>query len=249
MLPLAGVGFDSVVENVIAGVIATPVVAGIVYAGKPWGWPRLRRRWKRWKIRRNLERLHDAIAAQEEVIALQVAYMGHLRDLMQSFWRARGEGADQVRSRIRRDMLEPIRGFVPTGPGDQVKVVWFKPDAAGSSLLMYEQVGHSEEGQAGLRLPIGSGIAGKAFIDRKPISVPDCEADARFQHVEKGKASGSLACVPIMRGEQCTGVLSVLCTRKNAFYPEDVRYFEAVAAAVAALETFEGSSDPADASG
>lgn len=206
--------------------------------------------WKRWGLswwRERRERRQYETAAPFIVQGL-LSYMTHLRDgVMETFWRARDDPPEKVRERVRRQIMEPVRGFLSTLPGEEVKIVWFRPTADGKSLVMYEQVGHSPEGQTKMRLPIGSGLAGKAFVDGEWVYSPNCEIDERFQNVEKGKAQGSIACAPIVRAGQVTGVLSVMSTCQDAFWLSERRYFEALAAAIAAIETLEVRSKPKEA--
>lgn len=179
-------------------------------------------------------------------VELLLTYTTHLRDVMSTFWRAHGDPPDRIRERIRRDILEPIRAFIPTLPGEEIKVVWFRPDEDGTALCMCEQVGHTPEGQAAMRLPIGAGLAGRAFTNGEFVYSADVRSDPRFAAVEKGSARGSIACAPIVRGGETTGVLSVMSTCKDAFWPSEQRYFEALAAAIAGIEILEqrfGSAD------
>lgn len=240
---MAWITAASVPGEIAIAIVGGLVVAAILWAlGRAFAWPRI----KAWRLQRQLRKSGEPLWEQ---LKLQVAYKSHLRDVMHTFWRARNDPPERIRERIRRDILEPIRGFIPTEAGEEVKVVWFRPDDAGAHLVMYEQVGHSEEGQRNMRLPVGAGLAGRAFTEKRPVWTDELDSDPQFQRVEKSHASGSLACVPIVRGEQCTGVLSVLCTRPEAFWDPDIIYFECLAGAIAALETLEESSRPAEKSG
>jgi GAF domain-containing protein len=175
-------------------------------------------------------------------------FMIHLRDVTKAFRGIDGR-PEAVRERVRREILEPIRGYIPTLPGEQMKIVWFRPHADGVHLHMYEQVGHTEEGQAALRLRIGGSLAGKAFSDKETVYRPRCEDDPLFQPVEQSKATGSIACIPITRGGGATGVLSVLSTCEHAFWLGVITYLEALAAAIGSLEAHEGGDVPDVAKG
>jgi GAF domain-containing protein len=179
-------------------------------------------------------------------LELALAFLTHLRDgVLPAVWRLHA-APDQVRAHVRRNILEPIRGVVATMPGEQIKVVWFRPDDDRANLAMYEQVGHTPEGQAAMRLPIGSGIAGAAFTSEETIYCPDCSKDDRFRDLpEGGHRQGSIVCVPIKRRGEVTGVLSVWSTWETAFWLGDTLYFEALAAAIASLEVFEHEPEQA----
>jgi GAF domain-containing protein len=108
---------------------------------------------------------------------------------------------------------------------------------------MYEQVGHTPEGQRAMSLPIGSGSAGQAFVRKEAVYEADIETSSVFQPVPHGSHRGSIACVPIRRGEGVvTGVLSVLSTSTDAFRFPELLYFEALASAIGAIEVLESSN-------
>lgn len=196
-----------------------------------------RRRIAKWRYELRLRK--DA----PDIIERQSSYQAHLRDVMKTFWRVRDDPPGKVGERIRREILEPIRGYIPTMPGEEIKIVWFRPTPDQTELHMYEQVGHTPEGQAAMRLPIGGGFAGMAFTSGDLVESGDLQADDRLHQVEKSKARGSIVCAPITRGTETTGVLSILSTCKDAFGLPDFLYFEALAAAIGALEVQEAGTD------
>src|SRR3712207_5854674 len=103
----------------------------------PGGSARLRRQ------RDGAREAHDA--AREQVAALEreretaTMYLTPLRDVAQSVRRAHAESGDRIPERVRRDILEPIRGYIPTTPGEQLKITWFRPNAD-RELYMFCQV-------------------------------------------------------------------------------------------------------------
>jgi GAF domain-containing protein len=121
--------------------------------------------------------------------------------------------------------------------------VWFRPDEDRTNLVMYEQVGHTPEGQGAARLPIGSGIAGNAYTTGETIYCADCATDQRFRDLPHGHRQGSIVCAPIQRAGETTGVLSVWSTLEDAFWLTERLYFEALAAAIGSLEAFEQPSE------
>jgi GAF domain-containing protein len=223
--------------EVVGSIIAAPFLALGAWAWRKGGLGR----WREWRNERAFKKRAPVY------VILQLGYASHLRDVMSAFWRAHEDSPDRVRERIRHDVLEPIRGFLNTSPGEEIKIVWYRPTEEGKDLCMYEQVGHTPEGQAAMRLPIGGGLAGRAYTNGEWVESPNVEADKSFQPVEKSKAKGSIACVPIIRpGGQTTGVLSVMSSCQDAFWRSEQRYFEALAAAIAAIETLEQHREPAD---
>lgn len=209
--------------------LAALIAAGVGFAVKRFLWPKVAEWWA-WRRDTKFAPVY---------LEQSLAYLTHLRDgVMPAVWRVHTEPG-QVKEHVRRNVLEPIRGYVATIPGEQIKVVWFRPDADRANLVMYEQVGHTPEGQAAMRLPVGSGIAGQAFTSAKTVYCPDCSSDARFQTLPQGHREGSIVCVPIQRGGETTGVLSVWSTCEGAFWLAERLYFEALAAAIGSLEAFE----------
>jgi len=197
--------------EVLVGIIAALLLGVLAALWRKRIFHRARRRFLDWRARRKF----NAVAP---IVTLElIAYLTHLRDVTKTSWRARTDSPDEIRGRIRREVLEPIRGIFTTPPGHEVKVVWFRPDNDGKHLKMHEQLGHTEEGQRELKLTIGASMAGKAFAEERIIESSDCANDPEFQKVEKGHARGSLICIPIWRGTEVTGVLSVLATWPEAF--------------------------------
>jgi hypothetical protein len=237
--PLVASWLGDLARAVLIGLVVTLIVAAIVAAVKP-----LRDRVLGWWRSRGWQDV--ALEQLTYHLANSVAYMTHLRDgVLQGFWRAQQDDPSRIKERIRRQILEPIRGVIPTIPAEEIKIVWFRPDDEAQNLVMYEQVGHTPEGQAALRIPIGSGFAGKAFIDRTTLYDGNCRENPLFHDVPESKAMGSLACVPIVRGGEATGVLSVLSNCEDAFWVAELRYFEALASAIGAMEVLEGDGGDA----
>src|SRR5690242_11377899 len=107
---------------VLVGLVATAILAVIVAAIKP-----LRVRIVTWWRTRGWR--DEALQDLSTHLANSVTFMTHLRDgVFQAFWRAAQEDdgdRNKIRERIRRNVLEPIRGVIPTIPGEEIKVVWF----------------------------------------------------------------------------------------------------------------------------
>jgi GAF domain-containing protein len=217
------------------------IIAAIVLALAGW----FGRHWIKPHIEGFLERLRMRWRAPTiwTFLMLSLDYAVHQRDVMELFWRTRDDPPERIRERIRRDVMEPIRDVLPTRPGERLKIVWFRPTKDGKELQMYEQIGHSPEGQAAMRLPVGIGAAGLAYDSGDTVFVADISADPRYQRIERGQTEGSALCAPIKRGSHVTGVLSVLSNRQNAFWITERRYVEALARAIGALEILEEGAD------
>ncbi len=225
---------SSVWGLLLIAILGAALVAASGWAIKRWGLPAAARRLEERRARRLSVGLVEQLTS----------YLTHVRDfVMPMIWRAH-ESPEDLREYIRRDVLEPIRGYVPTDSGEQLKIVWFRPNSQRSRLLMYEQVGHTPEGQQAMSLPIGAGAAGQAFVREETVYEANIATSEIFHPIPQGSKGGSLACVPIKRGGEVTGVLSVLSTSKDAFRFPELLYFEALASAIGAIEVLE--KNPSD---
>jgi GAF domain-containing protein len=228
---------DFVVALAVAIVLA--ILAFVIRPVRSWVAGLFKQAARRRRRRREAPEMVERLTPLIEEL---VSFMTHLRDVTKAF-RAADVSEEAVRERVRREILEPIRGYLPTLPGEQIKIVWFKPHADGVHLYMYEQVGHTEEGAAALRLRIGGSVAGRVYLDKEALYFGDCENAPLFQQVEQTKASGTLACVPILRGREAVGVLSVLSSCQDAFWLGEMTYLEALAAAIGSLEALQSADE------
>lgn len=225
--------------ELLVGIIVAIVLSGAGWLGRRWIKPRFAALVERTRLRWTAPTIWTSLL-------LSLDYTAHQRDVMQLFWRLQGKAPDRVRERIRQDVMEPIRDVLPRYPGEHLKVVWFRPTDDRKELMMYQQVGHTPEGQAQMRLPVGVGAAGRAFESAETVLVDSIAEDFRYHQLTGGMDEGSALCAPILRGPSVTGVLSVLSSRQNAFWITEQRYIEALAAAIGTLETLEKDSSAAE---
>jgi len=80
------------------------------------------------------------------------------------------------------------------------------------ALIGYE---NSEEGKRKMRL--GEGIAGQAVVSGEAINIPDVYEDPRFIRLNPNSKIRSLIVVPIRRGEDTLGTISVQSSVPNIF--------------------------------
>jgi hypothetical protein len=234
MVTAAGNFFEDLGYEFLIALLVALSLGVLAFLGRKRVLPRLQGYFRDRKAKRKFN------AAAPRLTEELIAYLTHLRDVTKTPWRARADSPEKVRERIRREVLEPVRGIFTTPPGGELKVVWFRPEGDGRHLTMYEQVGHTEEGQRELKLTVGASMAGKAFAEERFVESSDCANDPEYQKIEKSRASGSIVCVPIWQGSRVTGVFSVLATWPEAFWVSDRAYFEALASAIGALEALEG---------
>lgn len=95
---------------------------------------------------------------------------------------------------------------------------------------------------AALRLPVGTGLAGRVIAVGKTIYSPDLDADERvdpeIRRLGSNAAMKSYLAVPLVCLGQVIGLLQVDSARENAFDPDDIVMMEGLAAqAAGAIES------------
>jgi class 3 adenylate cyclase/putative methionine-R-sulfoxide reductase with GAF domain len=96
-------------------------------------------------------------------------------------------------------------------------------------------------GKNKIRVPADSGVAGLAFLSKKPLRINDAYSDSRF-NTEIDKRSGfrtrNILCIPVFnRNKQCIGVIEALNKIDGEFADKDLEILSSIADYVAiALE-------------
>ncbi len=90
-------------------------------------------------------------------------------------------------------------------------------------------VGLEEEVEAGVRIPVGAGFAGKIAAERRPVVLPVVDLDHVVNPILIEKGIQSMLGVPLMRGEEAMGVLHVGTLTPRDFTAEDVELLTLVA--------------------
>jgi eukaryotic-like serine/threonine-protein kinase len=90
--------------------------------------------------------------------------------------------------------------------------------------LVYQAAwGTSADEIVGVRLSPGEGLAGAALASGEPVVVPECRADERFaSHIAAGTryVPNTMLLVPLRRGDDVLGVLSILDRRDGGPYDQ-----------------------------
>lgn len=203
----------------------------------------------RTELERANQELETTTQRQQRDMETALAYMTHMRDVGQALARAKPSSSEHITERVRREILEPIRGlYTRQSAAEQLRCVWFRLDEAGHQLYMHSQVGHTPQRQRELRLQLTKSVADAAYGQGDTINRPDMAADPRFEFLQGGDNDGSIICTPVLdRNDEPCGVLSVLSTRKHAFGDLETRYVEALAASIGAFEALEKTGGAADA--
>ncbi len=78
-------------------------------------------------------------------------------------------------------------------------------------------------------IPLGRGIAGLAWKEKRTIHIADVSHDPRFIATDTATSFRSLLVAPLMMGDRCLGTISLHSNETNAFTPEDERLLSTLA--------------------
>jgi putative methionine-R-sulfoxide reductase with GAF domain len=96
-------------------------------------------------------------------------------------------------------------------------------DEGTGELVYHAAWGTSGDEIVGVRLSPGEGLAGAALESGEPVVVPECRADERFAaHIAAGTryVPNTMLLVPLRRGDDVLGVLSILDRRDGGPYDQ-----------------------------
>ena len=122
------------------------------------------------------------------------------------------------------DLLTRIPGALET---DTAGVLLL--DEARRELVAHSAVGFEEEVEHGIRIPLGTGFAGRIAAERRPIVLDDVDRADDINPILREKGVKSLLGVPLVFGNRVLGVLAVGSLSPRAFTPEDVELLEVFA--------------------
>lgn len=131
---------------------------------------------------------------------------------------------------IERGVLAPARFGLSAERGEEIRLSVLKSTATGDFGMLYES-GHSLGRKGNFSLPKAS-MAGHAVETGEMQWTNHVEADGRWRpHPKADRSRGyqSLACVPIIVGDEAVAVLNVLSSAKGAFLTSDLTYIELLA--------------------
>ena len=122
------------------------------------------------------------------------------------------------------DLLTRIPGALET---DTAGVLLL--DEARRELVAHSAVGFEEEVEHGIRIPLGTGFAGRIAAERRPIVLDDVDRADDINPILREKGVKSLLGVPLVFGNRVLGVLAVGSLSPRAFTPQDVELLEVFA--------------------
>lgn len=110
-------------------------------------------------------------------------------------------------------------------------------DHATDRLTLAATNGLERENVGRVSLAIGEGITGVAAAARRPIEVPDVQADPRFKYLRGFDLAGltSMLSVPLTWNDLVVGVLNVQTVATRRFTPREVNFLVTIAALLAGI--------------
>jgi signal transduction histidine kinase len=102
-------------------------------------------------------------------------------------------------------------------------------DEQTNELVARSAKGIEEEVEAGVRIPVGGGFAGKVAATRSPVILPDVNMNVVLNPILIDKGIKSLLGVPLMVRGDVIGVLHVGTLRHRTFTDDDVQLLQLVA--------------------
>jgi K+-sensing histidine kinase KdpD len=89
--------------------------------------------------------------------------------------------------------------------------------------------GLEEEVEAGVRIPVGGGFAGRVAAERRPVLLPDVDHAHVLNPILREKGIKTLLGVPLIAGDDVVGVLHVGTLVHHTFQEDDVHLLQLVA--------------------
>jgi hypothetical protein len=129
---------------------------------------------------------------------------------------------------IERGVLGPARFGLSAERGEEIRISVLELDGEGESFRMIFESGHSFGRKQAFSLSRTS-MAGYALETGELQWTNDVEGDDRWHVHPKANAArsyGSLACMPIVVGDDPVAVLNVLSSAKGALLKSDLTYIE-----------------------
>jgi len=102
-------------------------------------------------------------------------------------------------------------------------------DEGTDELVAHAAVGIDEETQAGVRIPVGRGFAGRVAATRGPVVLDDVNSSEVLNPVLLAKGITSMVGVPLMVAGHAIGVLHVGTVQQRTFDTEDVELLQLAA--------------------
>jgi PAS domain S-box-containing protein len=130
--------------------------------------------------------------------------------------------------RLLQDLLDGLRTVMRADTAVALLL-----DESGKELIASWARGLEEEVEAGVRIPVGKGFAGRVAATRKPVFIPDTERAELVNPLLTKRGLKSLLGVPLMAEGRLLGVLHVGSVTPRVFTEDDERTMQLLADRVA----------------
>jgi GAF domain len=233
-------------ENVIAGLIALAILAGL-------GWliSRLDASVPLWVV---FAVTTIALAAgtsfgllqrdRADLPRYQADLLGEVILALRDY--AAGQLTVRFEDLIERGILAPARFGLSVVPGEEIRLSIIELDETGEAFKMTYESGHSLGRKENFSLSRVS-LAGHAFDSKELQWTDDVDSDDRWRRHPKAdekRRYKSLAAMPIVVGDDAVAVLNVVSTEQAAFLKGDLTYIELLGGLVALAWNIKGAADP-----
>ena len=102
-------------------------------------------------------------------------------------------------------------------------------DESAHELVASAAAGLEEEVEAGVRIPVGRGFAGRVAAEVRPVIVPDVDRADIYNPILKEKGIKSLLGAPLLAGGRLLGVIHVGTLTPRVFTPEEAELLQTAA--------------------
>jgi GAF domain-containing protein/anti-sigma regulatory factor (Ser/Thr protein kinase) len=126
------------------------------------------------------------------------------------------------------ELLEELMRRVSGALGTDTAAVLML-DEETNELVARAAKGIEEEVEAGVRIPVGKGFAGRIAAERRPVKIPDVDHADILNPILREKGIRSLLGVPLVVEGQVTGVMHVGSLTPRDFSDEDVQLLQLAA--------------------
>ncbi len=106
-------------------------------------------------------------------------------------------------------------------------------DEATNELVARAALGIEEEVEAGVRIPVGGGFAGRVAASKQPVILDDLATAHVLNPILREKGIQSMLGVPLLVGSEATGVMHVGSLVRRSFTGDDVELLQLVSQRVA----------------
>lgn len=162
---------------------------------------------------------------QEERIGQQLKETNTLVKIGRALSKTERTGTNTILQLI----VDSSRELIPRAEQSVIHLL----DKEDNLLVPYAASGLTMSGKTGIKMPLGSGVAGQVIQIGEAINIPDVRQDARFLSDDAPPPFRSLLVAPIQSGDEQIGTISVQSNSIRAFSSEEMELLKALGAQAA----------------